>query len=98
MGLLADSGTRIRPDSGNHRPLGESVPIYQKNFNKKLRMIGPLGILPARSLANFLTKYTGEVKTVTQLPNIACFITPRMLGSPAARIPLFSPIGGDDGG
>lgn len=63
MGLLADSGTRIRPDSGNHRPLGESVPIYQKNFNKKLRMIGPLGILPARSLTNFLIKYTGEVKT-----------------------------------
>ena len=63
MGLIADSGTRIRPDSGNHRPTGENIKLYQKNFNKKLKVTGPLGFIQANSLVNFLTKYTGHIRT-----------------------------------
>jgi NTE family protein len=63
MGLLADSGTRMRPDAGNHRPIGESITLYQKNLNKNFKSAGPRGILKAISLTNFLTKYTAHVQT-----------------------------------
>ena len=63
MGLLADSGTRIRPGAGNHRPVGESAKLFQKNLNKDFKSAGPLGVLPALSLVNFLTKYTGHIHT-----------------------------------
>ncbi|MDR1651768.1 MAG: patatin-like phospholipase family protein [Synergistaceae bacterium] len=63
MGLLADSGTRIKPDAGSHRPVGETVRPYHLNFDKDMKLNGPLGFLPALSLASFLTKYTGHVQT-----------------------------------
>jgi NTE family protein len=63
MGLLADSGTRIKSDAGDHRPVGENVGLYHLNFDKDLRVKGPLGMLPALSLASFLTKYTGHLQT-----------------------------------
>lgn len=63
MGLLADAGTRIRPDSGNHRPSGETLSPMRIDFNKKTKVVGPLGFLPASALVNFLIKYTGHVQT-----------------------------------
>ena len=63
MGLLADSGTRVKTDAGDHRPVGENVKAYRLNFDKDLRLKGPLGMLPAISLVSFLTKYTGQLQT-----------------------------------
>lgn len=63
MGLLADSGTRIKPGAGDHRPVGESTKFFQANLNRDLKVEGPLGILPALSLVSFLTKYTGHIQT-----------------------------------
>jgi NTE family protein len=63
MGLLADSGTRLRADSGNHRPAGEISSPIRFDLNKKMKKIGPLGLLSAVSLVNFLTKYTGHIAT-----------------------------------
>jgi NTE family protein len=63
MGLLADSGTRVKTDAGDHRPVGENVKTYRLNFDKDLRLKGPLGVLSALSLVNFLTKYTGQSQT-----------------------------------
>ncbi|MDR3332445.1 MAG: patatin-like phospholipase family protein [Synergistaceae bacterium] len=63
MSLLADSGARLKPDAGNHRPVGESITLYQKNLNKDFSSAGPLGMLRAASLTTFLSKYTGHIQT-----------------------------------
>jgi NTE family protein len=63
MALLADSGTRVKTDAGYHRPVGENVKAYHLNFDKSMRLKGPLGVLPALSLVGFLTKYTGQLQT-----------------------------------
>jgi NTE family protein len=63
MGLLADTGTRLRLDSGNHKPVGESSSSLRLDFDKKFNVIGPLGLLPAVSFLNFLTRNTGHVQT-----------------------------------
>ncbi|MDR1471021.1 MAG: patatin-like phospholipase family protein [Synergistaceae bacterium] len=63
LGLLADSGTRVKPDAGEHRPAGESVRPYHMDFDKSFKRSGPLGMLPAVSLASFLVKYTGHIQT-----------------------------------
>ncbi|MDR3076465.1 MAG: patatin-like phospholipase family protein [Synergistaceae bacterium] len=63
MGLIADSGTRIKSDAGDHRPIGENVKLSHINFDRKLNVNGPLGMLPALSLVSFLTKYTGHLQT-----------------------------------
>ncbi|MDR0649075.1 MAG: patatin-like phospholipase family protein [Synergistaceae bacterium] len=63
MGLLADAGTRLRTDAGNHRPAGETLSPVRIDFNKKMKVVGPLGLLPASSLVSFLTKYTGHIHT-----------------------------------
>jgi NTE family protein len=63
MGLLADSGTRVKTDAGDHRPVGENVKVYRLNFDSNMRRKGPLGVLPAHSLVSFLTKYTGQLQT-----------------------------------
>jgi NTE family protein len=78
MGLLADSGTRAKTDAGDHRPVGENVKAYHLDFDKTLRLQGPLGMLPAFSLVSFLTKYTGQLQTTdfTDLPiPFACIAT-----------------------
>jgi NTE family protein len=62
LGLLADSGTRVKTDAGDHRPVGENVRPYHVNFDRGFNMKGPLGMLPALSLVNFLTKYTGYLQ------------------------------------
>jgi NTE family protein len=64
MELLADSGTRAKTDAGDHRPVGENVKIYSLSFDENLRLKGPLGMLQALSLVNFLTKYTGQLQTM----------------------------------
>ncbi|MDR1514377.1 MAG: patatin-like phospholipase family protein [Synergistaceae bacterium] len=63
MGLLADAGTRLRTDSANHRPSGEVLSPMRIDFNKKMKVVGPLGLLPATALVNFLAKYTGHIQT-----------------------------------
>lgn len=63
MGLLADAGTRMRPDAGDHRPVGESPKLYHMNFTKDFKVAGPLGMLPAVSLVNFLSQHTAHVQT-----------------------------------
>lgn len=63
MGLLADAGTRIRPDAGDHRPMGESTKIYHMSFTKDFKVAGPLGVLPANSLVNFLSQHTAHIQT-----------------------------------
>ncbi|MDR1915620.1 MAG: patatin-like phospholipase family protein [Synergistaceae bacterium] len=63
LGLLADSGTRLKPDAGDHRPVGESVRLYHMDFDKNFKQNGPLGLLPAASLASFLIKYTSHIQT-----------------------------------
>jgi NTE family protein len=63
MGLIADSGTRIKIDAGIHEPVGEKGQLYHLDFDKNLSMSGPLGVLPALSLVHFLTKYTGHLQT-----------------------------------
>jgi NTE family protein len=63
LGLIADSGTRLKPDAGEHRPVGESVRLYHMDFDKSFKQSGPLGMLPAVSLASFLVKYTGHIQT-----------------------------------
>ncbi|MDR3280734.1 MAG: patatin-like phospholipase family protein [Synergistaceae bacterium] len=63
IGLLADSGTRIKPDAGVHRPAGENIRLYHMNFDRDMNLSGPLGMLPALSFVSFLTKYTGHLQT-----------------------------------
>ncbi|MDR1943484.1 MAG: patatin-like phospholipase family protein, partial [Synergistaceae bacterium] len=63
MGLLADAGTRLKIDSANHTPSGETLSPMRVDFDKKFKVIGPRGLLPALSLVNFLTKYTGHIHT-----------------------------------
>ncbi|MDR0652669.1 MAG: patatin-like phospholipase family protein [Synergistaceae bacterium] len=63
MGLLADSGTRVKTDAGDHRPIGENMKVYRLNFDEDLHLKGPRGVLPALSLVSFLTKYTGQLQT-----------------------------------
>jgi NTE family protein len=78
MGLLADAGTRLRADSGNHRPLGETLSPMRIDFNKNMKVVGPLGLLPASALTNFLIKYTAHIQTTdfNRLPiPFACVAT-----------------------
>ncbi|MDR1965537.1 MAG: patatin-like phospholipase family protein [Synergistaceae bacterium] len=78
MGLLADSGTRLKPDAGDHRPIGEMARLYYRDFDKNFKPSGPLGVLPAVSFASFLTKYTGHIQTTDfgELPiPFACVAT-----------------------
>jgi len=63
MGLVADAGTRMRPNAGDHRPKGEGTKLYHKSFTKDFKVAGPLGMLPATSLFNFLSQYTAHVQT-----------------------------------
>lgn len=63
MGLLADAGTRMRPDAGDHRPRGESAKLYHKSFTEDFKVAGPLGMLPATSLVNFLSQHTAHIQT-----------------------------------
>ncbi|MDR1509620.1 MAG: patatin-like phospholipase family protein [Synergistaceae bacterium] len=63
MGLIADSGTRVKIDAGIHEPIGETAQLYHLDFDKDFNLSGPLGALPALSLAHFLTKYTGRLQT-----------------------------------
>jgi NTE family protein len=63
MGLLADAGTRLRTDAADHRPSGEILSPMRIDFNKEMKVVGPLGLLPASALVNFLTKYTGHIQT-----------------------------------
>jgi NTE family protein len=63
MGLIADSGTRIKADAGIHEPFGEMAQLYRFDFDRDLNRSGPLGVLPALSLAHFLAKYTGHLQT-----------------------------------
>jgi NTE family protein len=63
MGLIADAGTRVKSDAGDHRPIGENTRLSHMNFDRGFKVNGPLGILPALSLASFLTKYTGHLQT-----------------------------------
>jgi NTE family protein len=63
MDLIADSGTRVKTDAGTHEPVGETAQLYHLDFDKNLNLSGPLGALPALSLAHFLTKYTGHLQT-----------------------------------
>jgi NTE family protein len=78
MGLIADSGTRVKSDAGDHRPVGENVKLSHVNFDRKLKVNGPLGMLPALSLVSFLTRYTGHLQTAdfNELPiPFACVAT-----------------------
>jgi NTE family protein len=78
MALLADAGTRLRADAGNHRPPGETLSPMRIDFNKKTKVVGPLGFLPASALVNFLIKYTGHIQTTdfNRLPiPFACVAT-----------------------
>lgn len=63
MGLLADAGTRMRPDAGDHRPQGESTKLYHMKFTKDFKIAGPRGVLPAVSLVNFLSQHTVHIQT-----------------------------------
>lgn len=63
MGLLADAGTRMRPDAGDHRPQGETTKLYQRNFTKDFKVTGPRGMIPAVSLVNFLSQHTAHTQT-----------------------------------
>ncbi|MDR3164067.1 MAG: patatin-like phospholipase family protein [Synergistaceae bacterium] len=84
MGLLADSGTRVKTDAGDHRPVGENVKVYRLNFDKNVHLKGPLGVLPALSLVSFLTKYTGHLQATDfmDLPiPFACIATDLGSGS-----------------
>ncbi|MDR1137852.1 MAG: patatin-like phospholipase family protein [Synergistaceae bacterium] len=63
MGLIADSGTRVKIDAGIHKPIGEMAQLYHLDFDKDFKLSGPLGMLPALSLAHFLSKYTGYLQT-----------------------------------
>jgi NTE family protein len=73
----------MKPDAGNHRPVGENITLYQKNLNKNFKSTGPLGIMRAASLTNFLTKYTGHIQTTdfNHLPiPFACVAADLMTG------------------
>ena len=63
LGLLADSGTRLKVDAGDHRPAGESARLLRVTLDSQFRVSGPRGILPAISLTSFLTEYTGHLQT-----------------------------------
>ena len=63
MSLLADSGTRVKIDAGDHRPAGENPRLLRVNLDRQLQVTGPLGVLPAHALVSFLTEYTGNLQT-----------------------------------
>ncbi len=63
MGLIADTGTKLKPDAGDHRPMGESATLYRRTMDKDFHRTGPMGIMQATSLVSFLTKYTGHLQT-----------------------------------
>lgn len=63
MELLADSGTRTRPDAGDHFPVGENGLVYRLYKDKRLGRSGPLGLLSAMSLVSFLNQHTEHVST-----------------------------------
>ena len=61
LSLIADTGARLRPDTGNHRPMGERQGVFNAQFDKNRNRTGPLGSLPAVAFANFLSQYTSRV-------------------------------------
>ncbi|MBP8784348.1 MAG: patatin-like phospholipase family protein [Synergistaceae bacterium] len=61
LSLIADTGARLRPSTGNHRPMGERLGIFNAQFDKNRNRTGPLGSLPAVAFTNFLSQYTSRV-------------------------------------
>lgn len=59
IGLLADSGRRIRSNAGDHMPIGEITGLLHTQLDKDANVTGPLGLLPAKSLLGFLNQYVG---------------------------------------
>ncbi|MDR3321834.1 MAG: patatin-like phospholipase family protein, partial [Synergistaceae bacterium] len=47
----------------NHRPVGESQSSLRLDLDKNFKVTGPLGLLPAVSFVNFLTRQTGHIQT-----------------------------------
>lgn len=61
LSLVADTGTRLRPETGNHRPMAERRGILSAQFDKNHNRIGPLGGMPSIAFVNFLSQYTSRV-------------------------------------